>query len=350
MDIAVYFNETFPWNGGDLESGLGGAETAIVYVSRALAARGHRVTVYNRTAHHVFIDGVEYLPTPAFDPAVRRDVIVGVSAVPDMGAVAADVKVHLSMEDDESWVGSYRSYLPRVDAMFAISPYHARLVTRRFGVDPARIETVSLGVHGPDYRELPRKNPFQIIYCSVPHCGLGPLAEVFRLVRRQVPRATLVVTGDLTLWGRDDPGLTPHQPAFACLPGSDLRGKVGRSELVRLQKESVLHLYPCLCNELFCLASLECQAAGTPTVAPAVAALPDVVADGVTGMLVPYPATDPRGMRALADAAVGLLRDPARVARLAAEARRRAFGAYTWDAVAADWEGRFERIRAAKGG
>jgi glycosyltransferase involved in cell wall biosynthesis len=66
------------------------------------------------------------------------------------------------------------------------------------------------------------------------------------------------------------------------------------------------------------LMALECFANGTPLVATDVGGIPDLVKDGVNGLLVA-----PRDPRALADAILALLRDPARAAALAQAARSR---------------------------
>jgi glycosyltransferase involved in cell wall biosynthesis len=65
------------------------------------------------------------------------------------------------------------------------------------------------------------------------------------------------------------------------------------------------------------LALLEAMAAGLPVVATAVGGLPEVVTDGVTGLLV-----SPKDPEALADALARLLSDPAWAAQLGQNARR----------------------------
>lgn len=349
MRIAFYFARTWDWNGADLESGLGGAETAIVYLARAFARAGHEVAVFNGTTRPAVVAGVSYRNAGELGTQAAWDVLVSVSRIPGVELVPARVKVHLSMEDSESWVGSYRDYLPRMDALFTLSPHHTRLVVSRFGVDPARVYTTRLGVWADDYAQMVPKRAGQMLYCSIPDCGLAFLPAIFSRVRAHVPEATLVVTGDLTLWGRADPGLRPYLPSLKGLPGVRVLGKVPRGELIRLQKESVLHLYPCCCNELFCLSSIECQAAACPTVAPRWAALESTVADGESGVLVARAPHDPGFADAMAAAAVRLLRDRAGWARLAAGARARALRCFTYDGIAAEWEAEFRRLAAAKG-
>ena len=66
------------------------------------------------------------------------------------------------------------------------------------------------------------------------------------------------------------------------------------------------------------LFAAECMASGTPLVATRVGGLPDLVEDGVSGILVP-----PRDPSALAGAIDGLLADPALRARIGEAARER---------------------------
>jgi starch synthase len=89
---------------------------------------------------------------------------------------------------------------------------------------------------------------------------------------------------------------------------------------------------------LFCLPSvqeslgivfLEAMAAGLPVVACRAAAIPEVVEDGVTGVLAP-----PRDPAGLAAALEALIADPGR-ARAMGEAGRRVVAAYTPERVAA---------------
>jgi glycosyltransferase involved in cell wall biosynthesis len=66
---------------------------------------------------------------------------------------------------------------------------------------------------------------------------------------------------------------------------------------------------------------MEGMAAELPVVACRIAAVPEVVLDGTTGLLVP-----PRDPGALAEALERLIADPALARRLGQEGRRRALG------------------------
>jgi glycosyltransferase involved in cell wall biosynthesis len=80
-------------------------------------------------------------------------------------------------------------------------------------------------------------------------------------------------------------------------------------------------------------ALLEALAAGRAVVASRVAGIPDVVEDGVSGLLVPQ-----KDGGALAEALRRLQREPETRARLGREARRRAENGLSWDAAARRFE------------
>lgn len=85
-------------------------------------------------------------------------------------------------------------------------------------------------------------------------------------------------------------------------------------------------------------ALLEAMGAGRPVVASRVAGVPDVIDDGVHGLIVPE-----RDPDALADALVRLLDDPALAARLGAAARARVEQELTWERTAERFEALFRR-------
>ncbi len=84
------------------------------------------------------------------------------------------------------------------------------------------------------------------------------------------------------------------------------------------------------------IVNLEAMACETAVVASDVGGIPEVVADGVTGTLVPYEESDPRSFEAgLADAVNALVADPTRAQGYGAAGRRRCIDEFSWARIAA---------------
>jgi glycosyltransferase involved in cell wall biosynthesis len=86
----------------------------------------------------------------------------------------------------------------------------------------------------------------------------------------------------------DGPLRAEVQALFAGLPAGRIEwlGQLPREEVARLMSRAAVYVWPG-CGEAYGLAYLEAQAAGLPVVAQAVAGVPEVVADRITGILTP---------------------------------------------------------------
>ena len=102
-----------------------------------------------------------------------------------------------------------------------------------------------------------------------------------------------------------------------------------KREIIQLLSHATAFAIPSLYEPLG-IVNLEAMACGTAVVGSRVGGIPEVVADGDTGLLVP--ADDPA---ALAAALNSLLADPARAAAMGAAGRKRALAEFSWDAIAA---------------
>jgi starch synthase len=117
---------------------------------------------------------------------------------------------------------------------------------------------------------------------------------------------------------------------------------VPRPELIQLLSQATVFVCPSIYEPLG-IVNLEAMACETAVVATATGGIPEVVDDGVTGLLVPFepgdavtrePA-DPAGFAAaIAERVNALLRDPAHARVLGAAGRRRAVEQFSWAAIA----------------
>jgi alpha-maltose-1-phosphate synthase len=107
-----------------------------------------------------------------------------------------------------------------------------------------------------------------------------------------------------------------------------------RADVVQLLTHATVFVCPSVYEPLG-IVNLEAMACETAVVASAVGGIPEVVADGTTGTLVPYAAAYPEGFEAaLAEAVNALVTDPARARAMGRAGRERAIREFGWDAIA----------------
>jgi len=82
---------------------------------------------------------------------------------------------------------------------------------------------------------------------------------------------------------------------------------------------------------------------GIPAIASRVGGIPDIIEDGVSGLLVP-----PADPQALADAIERLARDPAYAKRLADAGRERLRTHFSWEVITAKWDAVYSAVSASR--
>ena len=113
-----------------------------------------------------------------------------------------------------------------------------------------------------------------------------------------------------------------------------VRDMLPRTDLVQLLTHSTVFVCPSVYEPLG-IVNLEAMACETAVVASAVGGIPEVVADGLTGLLVPYLAVEPAEFQAGLAAAVNELAvNPERAAAMGLAGRERAVREFGWDTIA----------------
>jgi glycosyltransferase involved in cell wall biosynthesis len=154
--------------------------------------------------------------------------------------------------------------------------------------------------------------------------GVIYLLRALQLLREEIDVKLTIVDR-----GAPDNEYTPALVGRFGLDGSvDFTGKVSLEELVRYYATAEVAVVPSL-YEGFGLPAAEAMACGLPVVATTAGALPEVVEDGRSGILVP-----PRDHYALAGAIKCLLKDEPLRRAMGEEGRRRVERNFTWEEAA----------------
>lgn len=315
--------------------GVGGAELSMMTWAETMATRGHTVRVFNNPDTPGVYDEVEYLPQAAFNPQEYRDVfIVYRSPNEYLTTCRAGVKIHWST--DQYTIGNYSlDIVPFVDKIICISPYHVKDYQRRYNPPEDKITHIDLGVRLKDYpRDLEKiKNRF--IYCSVPERGLRVVRQIWPQIKDALPDATLVITADHRLWGSHSPNNHQYRLDLLGVDGVVFLGAIERHKLVTYQCQAQIHLFPCVYEELFCISSAECQAAGAYSMTSTIGALETT---NEFGLQLPGNPQDPAWQKSYTDLVIATALDQERLSGKAAKGARLARERFDWERICDEWE------------
>jgi glycosyltransferase involved in cell wall biosynthesis len=241
--------------------GVGGAEIALLTLVEELGKRGHEVWVYNNPREPVK-GQVKFARQQDFYDGHHSDVFV-LFRSPNPALLEADTDRRVFWSCDQQTVGNYtKDIFPYVDLILTISPFHRKFHVNHWKAKPQNIIWLDLGVRTQDYDQKIERIPGRLIFCSVPDRGLAQLKEAWSLILDQVPGASLVITGDYTLWGTSNPLSHHYRMMFARESQVEYLGNIPRHELVKHQLEAQVLAFPCTYDELFCISAAECQVAG----------------------------------------------------------------------------------------
>jgi starch synthase len=121
-----------------------------------------------------------------------------------------------------------------------------------------------------------------------------------------------------------------------------------RERLVPLITAATVFVVPSVYEPLG-IVNLEAAACATAVVASAVGGIPEVVADGRTGLLVPYDPADPAAFeRGLAEAITEIALDPDRARAMGAAGRERVLSEFGWPAIAQQTVAVYSAVLAAR--
>ena len=248
-----------------------------------------------------------------------------------------------------------RTALEAADAVVAVSRAHLNEILACYpAIEPGRASVIYNGIDADEYR------PDRSVEALERH-GIDPSRPSVVFVGRITRQKGLTHLLDAAL--QLDPAAqlvlcagAPDTPELAAEIASKVdrlrlaRGNVvwieqmlSRREVIQILSHATVFVCPSIYEPLG-IVNLEAMACETAVVATAVGGIPEVVEQGVTGLLVPYEARpdgtggplDPAGLAAdLAARIDELVADPARAHAMGVAGRARVVGRFGWDVAAA---------------
>lgn len=329
------------------EKALGGSETALVQVARALANRGHRVEVYCHCPAPGWYQGVVYHDTSEIVRAAlenRWDVLI-VSrffSVFDL-PLQAGLKV-LWNHDILDMPEELAKRLKQIDLMLMLSRFHAKDYIDKLPECAAKIRYT---VNGLDLDLMDRASagssiePGKVTYVSRPERGLKLLlTEAWPALKKRHPHLNLQICGyevnatnipqPLRRLYDDMQKMIEHSQdvqSLGALPKEQYYAHLASCEFL---------LYPCVFPEISCIAALEAQALGTPIITSDSFALSQTVR--AEDFLIQGKPGSPGYVQRFIDRVSHFIINPQEAAKLASHSRRVVREEHQWSSIARQWE------------
>ncbi|UKJ62231.1 glycosyltransferase family 4 protein [Cellulosimicrobium cellulans] len=205
------------------------------------------------------------------------------------------------------------------------------------GRDPADHRPEDDAAAGEPARSGPVREPVVVAVGRIEHVkGFDLLVDAFASSALR-DRARLVVVGD----GSEAAALRRRVASAGLTERVELPGRLDPSEVAARLAAADVVVVPSRADAAP-LVVLEAWRSGRPLVATVRGGPPEIVTDGVDGVLV-----DPQDTQALAAAVLGLLDDPERAERVGAAGRRRVED-FTWERVVDRYEDLYAGLPAVR--
>ena len=324
MKLAIIDIIGIPYDGTTVfKQGLGGSESAVIFVSRELAALGFDVTVFNTCnidhAQPGVYDGVHYRPLEDLKQAHKFDVVISsrtvipfcdVDTLPNLNDGRAlqflsydlynNVVKHaqqrvLWMHDTFCLGDQFIEPLAvnnRITDIFTLSDWHLTYVAncdhgarRNFEVLKDKIFITRNGAYQHiDEVDINAKDPNLFVYNASVTKGMVPLVnDIWPIVKQQIPQAKLVVIGGYYRFSESsepdqqekDWHVMANDPRNAQLD-TDFTGVIPQSKIAEILARANFMIYPAAFPETFGISTIESLLYNTPVITCRFGALEEI--------------------------------------------------------------------------
>ena len=340
MRIAFFVN-TIPFNDRSVDTiPLGGTETGVVCLARALSNLGHDVVVLTRDAN----------------PPVSNPLYVSIEALPDLGRVDVFIAIRdwnftflpVQARRKMLWTGDAalqpftrglgdKQVVGNIDTLLTVSEWHTQHLCEASGFPREKVYTLGNGIEPTRFIGKEERGRKRMFYSSVPYRGLHLMPAILAKLVEKHPDVEFHNFGGFKVYmdavGQQDKDTFDRLLAdLSRFPQFVNHGNVTQGELAREMMRSSILCYPNTFIETSCMTALEAQAAGCAVVTSALGALPETV--GEAGILIPGEPGSPDYIDSFVSALDKLLSSDSEWRQRSDAGRRRAASFY-WSTIAA---------------
>lgn len=327
------------WNEDSLKtSGLGGSETAVIHMARALRKlTGLRVRIFNERDQMWEKDGVSYEPLATMYQYFKdRTPLVHIAWRHNYKLTSAPTYIWCH---DLCFIGLEQGQ--HYTKILALSDFHKAWLHNVYSVPLEKITVTRNGIEPSRYRQpedaaFLERNPYKVVFSSSPDRGLERAIRVMDYVVKAIPQAELHAFYGFT--GMRNAGRHKEVESLEAMikerPWVKFHGNIDQTRLTTEFKSAAIWLYPTNFLETFCITAIEALCAGVYPVVRNFGALPHTLgpakAEGMAFILERDCVSDD-DVKHYAAAVIGAIKaekwkdvqvDPER---------------YSWESVAREW-------------
>lgn len=300
--------------------GLGGSESAIIYISRELVKLGMEVTVFNDCYSDDctpgIYDGVWYRPLYEVETTTEYyDIMIGsrsvasfapahmigefknfIGGLPNFSNIQQNSKhkilyLHDTFCDGDVYI-EYFLNAGWISEIFTLSDWHTSYIStcdhgakRNFEIlKPKIFQTRNgIGIKPETFVDIKEKDPMLFVYNSSVTKGMVPLVtDIWPIIKQKFPEAKLTVIGG---YYRFREGWQPDQQELEWRelvknnPDINFTGIIRQSEISEILRKASYMLYPSLFPETFGISTLEALAHNVTPITCRSGALEEIAID-----------------------------------------------------------------------
>ncbi len=230
-----------------------------------------------------------------------------------------------------------RRRLERTRTVVCVSHSQSQSVQNTWGIPTTKIRVIYNGIDTERFLPLERRQGRErrllFVGGANPRKGVDVLLDAFALINNHYPDVFLDLVGGWDWTAQMEKAKRLGISSQVCF-----HPYVVHDEMPAFYAQSYASIAPTKA-ESFGRTVAEAMACGVPVICAGTGALPEIVENGVSGILVPWGDT-----HALADAIRELLNHPQKAREMGREGRKRVEKSFAWDVVIPQWEALFGRV------